>query len=142
MTLEGMANSREGLEEAIATIIWYNDHADDGLLDLAEKLYKYDESGKYYSLTQDEAKYADYKNWGTEKHMIWEILVSLFGEWGTSIRSGWIERKNFKSCADYICDLCANTFVWDYENERKGWSKKYPHIAKYYKEKYGFEEEE
>ena len=37
MTLEGLVDSREGSERAIATIIWYNNHADDGLSDFAEK---------------------------------------------------------------------------------------------------------
>ena len=31
------------------------------------------------------------EEWFTDKHALWMMLVSAFGNWGTSIRSGWIE---------------------------------------------------
>ena len=31
------------------------------------------------------------ENWGTEEHCVYMMLVGMFGDWGTSIRGGWIE---------------------------------------------------
>ena len=33
------------------------------------------------------------------------LLVGMFGNWGTSINSGWIEKT--KECAEFIRNLCA-----------------------------------
>lgn len=30
--------------------------------------------------------------WGSVQHALWMMLVSAFGDWGTSIRGGWIEK--------------------------------------------------
>lgn len=35
--------------------------------------------------------------------MLWQILVDMFGNYGTSPRSGWIERCN--DCADFLEDI-------------------------------------
>jgi hypothetical protein len=32
--------------------------------------------------------------------MIWMLLVGMFGDWGTSIRGGWIERHD--ECIAFI----------------------------------------
>ena len=142
MTIEEMILDRDGLEEALHTIIWYNGHADWWLLDLAERLYKTAESPKgEYSLSFDEIGFG-VEHWGTEEHAIWEMLCSMFGEWGTSVRGAWLEIKKAVPCANYISDLCADMFVYDFDHDETGWSKKYPHVAKYYKETYGFEEDE
>lgn len=47
-----------------------------------------------------------HRQWGTEEHTIWMILVGMFGDWGTSIRGGWIERN--KEAAEFIRDICAD----------------------------------
>ena len=41
-----------------------------------------------------------FKEWGTEEHTIWMMLVGAFGDWGTSIRSGWISDK--QGCIEYL----------------------------------------
>lgn len=43
--------------------------------------------------------------WHTETHVIYMLLVGMFGSWGTSIRSGWIEQK--KECVEYIREICS-----------------------------------
>jgi len=40
------------------------------------------------------------EEWNTDKHALWMTLVAMFGSWGTSIRSGWIE--DTKAAAEFI----------------------------------------
>ena len=139
MTIEEMILDRDGEVNALATIVSYNGH-EKWLLDLAEKLYTIQESSKEkYCLHFEEIGFG-LKYWDTEYHLIWEMLCSMFGEWGTSVRSAWLEIEKAVPCANYISDLCADMFVYDFDHHETGWSKKYPHVAKYYKETYGFEE--
>ena len=79
---------------ALESIIWYNGHQE-FLIDLADKL---EASESYYPNPIDVAE------WHTEMHCIWMLLVGMFGDWGTSIRGGWIEKT--KECAEYIRNLC------------------------------------
>lgn len=79
---------------ALECIIWYNGHQE-WLIDLANTLEAAD---TFYPNP------IDVSEWHTEKHCIWMLLVGMFGDWGTSIRAGWIEQTN--ECAEYIRNLC------------------------------------
>lgn len=76
--------------EAIGNIAFYNGH-NEWLWKIADEMNAMPE-GKSYTYVFDE--------WHTERHMLWMMLVSAFGDWGTSIRSGWI--VNTKECAEFI----------------------------------------
>ena len=78
------------MERALESIVWYNGH-DEWLEKLAEKL---EDAEKNYPNP------LKVEEWHTEKHCIW-----MLGDWGTSIRGGWIEET--KECAGYIRKLCA-----------------------------------
>lgn len=84
------------LEYALESIVWYDDHFEwlESLADALERA-----NGQVYKNPFDIEK------WHTEEHCIWMLLVGMFGNWGTSIRSGWIEHT--KECAEYIRNLCA-----------------------------------
>lgn len=84
----------KSLEYALECIVWY-----DGHYDWLEKLANELEVTKEYYINP-----FDTKEWHTEKHTIWMLLVGMFGDWGTSIRGGWIEQT--KECAEYIRNLC------------------------------------
>jgi hypothetical protein len=43
--------------------------------------------------------------WHTERHVIWMLLVGMFGDWGTSIRGGWIPKYKFDDCIAFIKTL-------------------------------------
>ena len=47
--------------------------------------------------------------WHTEEHTIWMLLVGMFGDWGTSIRGGWIDKPS--ECAEFIEELCKECWV-------------------------------
>ena len=83
---------RESMEAAFKNIVWYDGH-DEWLDELAKEIENTDRT--YFI--------PDYIEWHTEQHCIWMLLVGMFGEWGTSIRSGWIE--DTKECAAYIRNL-------------------------------------
>lgn len=84
----------ESLEYALECIVWY-----DGHYEWLEKLADALETTKGIYANPFEAN-----EWHTEYHTIWMLLVGMFGDWGTSIRGGWIE--NTKEAAKYIRTLC------------------------------------
>lgn len=83
------------MEYALENIVWYNSHYE-WLEELAEKI---ENKGEGYFSTPSTIE------WNTDKHFIWMLLVGMFGDWGTSIRSGWIEDK--EECVKFIRELCA-----------------------------------
>ena len=84
------------LYEALETIIWYDNHSE-WLRELCGELEKTKKEGHcVYGIP-------DYIEWHTETHTIWMLLVGVFGDWGTSIRSGWIE--DIDGCIEFIQGL-------------------------------------
>lgn len=77
-------------EYAFGCIASYDGH-EDWLLNLADDLEGSD--GNYPSPFPVAL-------WNKEAHVLWMLLVGLFGNWGTSIRSGWIE--DTKGAAEFI----------------------------------------
>lgn len=104
--------TKKGVElaEALENIIWYNGHyvwlkklRDD----MATRL-----SGGFrlsFSMPKD-------IEWHTEQHFIWMLLVGVFGEWGTSIRSGWIE--DVAGCMKFIDQICEDSWEVDKEGSK------------------------
>lgn len=82
------------LQEALEDIIWYDGHCE-WLRELADKIEKAD------VLFENPFESAE---WHEERHVIFMLLVGMFGEWGTSIRSGWITEK--EECVAYIRSIC------------------------------------
>jgi hypothetical protein len=72
------------LFNALESIVWYNGHYE-WLKELRDELVAFRDSEPKFSnycspLNTDE--------WYTDKHAIWMLLVGMYGDWGTSIRSG------------------------------------------------------
>lgn len=76
------------VKEIISTLICYN-HDVEFFKTLADIIEQTDGNINMPQLHLD-----------TELHTIYEMLVILFGDWGTSVRSGWIEDN--KGCAKFI----------------------------------------
>ena len=83
----------ESLEYALQCIVWYDGHYE-WLEKFADELEK----------TPKEDNFSLEMEWHTEYHCIYMLLVGMFGNWGTSIRSGWIDQK--EECVKYIRELC------------------------------------
>lgn len=83
----------EKLGYAFGCIAFYDGH-EEWLLKLAEELEKPREEYEAFSNPFPTDK------WHTEEHVLWMLLVGMFGSWGTSIRSGWIE--DCKGAAAFI----------------------------------------
>lgn len=87
----------ESMYETLKSIVAYNGHSQW----LKEIIKALEEKKK--------EKYSNYciplptSEWHTEKHTIWMLLVGMFGDWGTSIRSGWIEQ--YDDCIEFIESL-------------------------------------
>lgn len=95
---------RSGLYEALKDIIWYDGHAE-WLIKLRDDIEKAQKEG-----AQAYGNPFEVEEWHTEKHTIWMLLVGMFGDWGTSIRGGWID--NFDGCINFI-----NAVIADEEGE-------------------------
>lgn len=102
-------------EVALRDILWYNgyfNNKDDGGDDntLCDKLKALLEKAKQkdafsLSMADAEKEIQGISSWDGELHCIWMMFVGMFGEWGTSIRSGWIEREHFQDMIDFL-DIC------------------------------------
>ena len=91
------------LYEALENIIWYDGHYR-WLKELRDELEAH---GEFYPKP-------DSIEWHTEQHCIWMLLVGTFGEWGTSIRTGWIE--DIKGCIAFIDEICKES--WEADENR------------------------
>ena len=69
--------------DAFGDIAWYNGHME-WLETIRKEMMECD--GFYMCPVRP-------KEWNTDKHALWMFLCGMFGNWGTSIRAGWIEEK-------------------------------------------------
>jgi len=90
--------SRSAMLDAFGRIASYNGH-EEWLWELADELAAADDFVSCPIPTDE---------WMTDKHALWMMLVSAFGNWGTSIRSGWIEKT--KEAAEFINDATARYY--------------------------------
>ncbi len=89
-----ITENKVDLCKALEAIVWYNGHSL-WLSELRTELEKAKEGGKYAYPCPFEPH-----EWHTEEHTIWMLLVGTFGDWGTSIRGGWIE--DLDGCIKFI----------------------------------------
>jgi hypothetical protein len=102
-----MDNSSHKLIDGILTICFYNGY-EEFIIDLVEYLEKQVASNNLYdSILFSEfmnGKYAwNYDNPNDENstiHTIQMLLVNEYGDYGTSIRFGWIDGQNYKRLLD------------------------------------------
>ena len=88
--------------EAFDSIAHYNGY-EEWLWEMADKLDGLDENESLACQVPTE-------EWHTDKHALWMMLVSAFGEWGTSIRSGWIDKP--KDAARFINEATDRYGEW------------------------------
>ena len=100
----GCINQEKNLAYALESIIWYDGHYK-WLKELRDVLEKWPEDKNFCCPI-------DTEYWHTEGHVIWMLLVGMFGDWGTSIRGGWIEDK--KECIEFINQICKE--AWEHEH--------------------------
>jgi hypothetical protein len=94
------------MREALSNIVWYNCYYV-WLKDLRDRLEEH-RPGKFF------ADLIHPDDWFTDRHIIVMILVGMFGDWGTSMRSGWIE--DIDGCIKFIDDICAAS--WEAEAQK------------------------
>lgn len=78
---------------AFTKIAWYNGHYK-WLCKLVEELKN--SLNERYPYTNPFRP----DEWNKEPHVLYMMLVSTFGDWGTSINSGWIDKK--KECINFL----------------------------------------
>lgn len=83
---------------ALANIVYYQGYEED-LISLKEKLISHYERN---SEEKDSFCCPEHYQYDIQFHMYWMILVGCFGEWGTSIRSGWIWYENIPYAIRFI----------------------------------------
>ena len=105
-------NWQEKFFDTLHSIIWYDGHYEwlKAMRDDMEKLLNAGDKYVNYSNPFDTTE------WHTEQHTIYMILVGMFGDWGTSIRSGWIE--DIKDCIEFIDALDKESWEEDTEEDK------------------------
>lgn len=121
--MDNINNYNLSLLHALHSWFWYNgllDQVDDEWVDFEKDgvLFtgpKYDENcliirlitalrdndAEHLSLHSLEEKYSiDMSSPNEELNVLWILLVEMFGDCGTSPRSGWIENRS--ACADFL----------------------------------------
>lgn len=100
----GKFDLQQKIIESLSSIVWYDGHYH-WLKAMRDELEEILKSGDGY---------ANYHNpfepnqWHTEQHTIYMFLVGMFGDWGTSIRSGWIE--DIRGCIEFIDTICKESW--------------------------------
>lgn len=96
--------SKEDLIDALDSVTWYNGLAEPILLWKTEGYLKDDG----FLLSWDWDKFNSFsKEDRAQIQVIWMICVELFGDCGTSPRTGWIEKKNREEFFRFIDDITA-----------------------------------
>lgn len=104
---------KEKFFDALGSIIWYDGHCE-WLKTIRDEMETILKTGDKY------ANYIcpfDYAEWHTEQHTIFMILVGMFGDWGTSIRGGWID--DMEGCIEFIDVICKEYLTRD-EMDKEG----------------------
>ena len=83
---------------ALANIVYYQGYEED-LISLKDKLKSHYEKN---SEEHDSFCCPEHYQYDIQFHMYWMILVGCFGEWGVSIRSGWIWYENIPYAIRFI----------------------------------------
>lgn len=91
--INGYLARNTDLYDALESVIWYDGHYK-WLKELCGELEKAKADDRFYDNPFEP------EEWHTEQHVIWMLLVGMFGDWGTSIRSGWIEKHD--ECIAFI----------------------------------------
>ena len=100
-----MDKCEKSLFDALENIIWYDGHYE-WLKELRDELAQHQQ--RFYPMPHT-------IEWHTDQHTIWMLLVGMYGSWGTSIRSGWIEEID--ECIQFIDAVCKES--WEAEEREK-----------------------
>jgi len=95
--------SSESLIDALDSVTWYN-----GLDEIIVKWKdpSYFENDRYGNLSWNLETFDNYDmETRAQLQVIWMICVVLFGEYGTSPRSGWIEPENKEDFYRFVDDI-------------------------------------
>lgn len=90
----------ENIMYALTSIVYYDGH-NEWLKNMRDDMERFINTHDEYASYPCPFNYAE---WHTERHVIYMLLVGIFGDWGTSIRSGWIE--DIKGCIAFIDSIC------------------------------------
>lgn len=107
----------EEIVDAIDSWVWYNGLGQ-GVLDLIEvvKLRNHDSNDTDGWNAYFNAWDLWYNEWCPDLQPLYMICVVIYGDYGTSPRSGWIDRKNISKCVEFL-KMCCSTYVEDVEEK-------------------------
>ena len=88
----------EELIDALDSLVWYNGAYDD-LVKVKKYVKTYDAPGVIHFPIHI---FKDRENDNYTPRVIWFLMVCMFGSYGTSPRSGWIDRKNRERAISFL----------------------------------------
>lgn len=99
--------------DVLDSIVWYNGIGDI-LLKLKEDIIN--SEGEIYSKLKDDLKYKYDEFSNDQFEIFWMMLVLMYGDYGTSPRSGWLNMENKNEIISFI-DQITKTTKEDFLNE-------------------------
>jgi len=93
--------SYEQLIDTLDAITWYNGIYEP-LLALKEDLLNCSDKGTYTKYKSENLEYKHKLFYDTQFEVFWMMLVLMFGDYGTSPRSGWIYLEKKQEIIDFI----------------------------------------
>lgn len=100
--------------DAINSVLWYN-----GLWSYVKKWKNLSRENGYVSCPNHYGLEESCPDVEAQLQVIWMIAVSLFGDYGTSPRFGWICNVNWDLFCKWIDDICGDCEKWE-NNEIEG----------------------
>ena len=98
---------KKDILDILDSITWYNGIGE-SLIKLKEDLIKQNDNGNYliidHNLEYKNKEFAD-----KQFEIFWMMLVLLYGDYGTSPRSGWLEIKNKDKIINFIDKITKTT---------------------------------
>ena len=98
---------KKDILDILDSITWYNGIGE-SLIKLKEDLIKQNYNGNYliidHNLEYKNKEFAD-----KQFEIFWMMLVLLYGDYGTSPRSGWLEIKNKDKIINFIDKITKTT---------------------------------
>ena len=92
--------------DVLDSIVWYNGIGDI-LLKLKEDIIN--SEGETYSKLKDDLKYKHDEFSNNQFEIFWMMLVLMYGDYGTSPRSGWLNMENKNEIISFIDQITKTT---------------------------------
>lgn len=92
---------------------WYNGQGDD--FDIVIRYLKTQRSNPNHKKTISKPQFIKSDGSTPELELFWMILVEMYGDYGTSPRSGWMYVDELDECLNHLSEIRRKTWMSEFE---------------------------